>query len=66
VTKYSFALDEAFYEEEELVELGNVNVKEALDRFENVKALIERKLLKKILCMIIKHLESSLYIFNYF
>ena len=35
-------VEEAISKEEEIVELKDVNVKEALDSFENVKAFIER------------------------
>jgi hypothetical protein len=36
------SVEEAISQEEEIVELKDVNVKEALDGFENVKAFIER------------------------
>ena len=36
------SVEEAISQEEEIVELKDVNVKEALDSFENVKAFIER------------------------
>ena len=41
------SVEKAIDKEEEVVELKDVNVKEALDSFENVKAFIERSDLKK-------------------